>query len=135
MKQAIIFGIIFIIFGMLLALGPQVLFKVCGHGEGGYPLCHWTAQAEIGVGLLIAALGICMIVFTHPKTHLGIAIGIFFTGIIALFIPHSLIGGCIEKNMACRKITFPALTVLCIIILVLSAALVVYCEMKKTKDI
>ena len=135
MKQAVIFGTIFILFGMFLALGPQVMFKVCGHGEGGYPLCHWTARAEIGVGLLVAALGICMIVFTDPKTHLGLAIGIFFAGLIALFMPHSLIGGCIAKDMVCRKIAFPVITVLSIMVLVLSAAVVVYCEMKNQKDI
>jgi hypothetical protein len=40
-------------------LGPQFLFKVCAHREESFPHCHWSAQAEIGIGLLIAALGAC----------------------------------------------------------------------------
>ena len=133
MKQAIIFGVIVIILGLFIALGPQVLFKVCSHGERGYSLCHWTAQAEIGMGLLIAALGICMIVFSDYKTHLGLAIGIFLAGFIALFIPHTLIGGCVNKEMACRRIAFPALTVESIIVILFSIIVVVYIELKYNK--
>ncbi|MDR0474411.1 MAG: DUF4418 family protein, partial [Treponema sp.] len=81
MKKAIIFGAVIIILGLLIALGPQFLFKVCGHGEDKYPHCHWSAQAEIGMGLLIIALGTCMIVFTDPKTHLGLIIGVFMVSL------------------------------------------------------
>jgi hypothetical protein len=132
MKKAIITGMVAIVLGLLIALGPQVLFKVCAHGEGDFPLCHWTAQAEIGIGLLIAALGICMIVFTDPQTHLGLSIGIFMAGLVALFIPHTLIGGCIGETMACRKVAFPALTIESIIVVVFSAVNVVFGEMKKS---
>jgi len=143
MKKAIICGSIVIILGLLIALGPQFLFKVCdskkmsseltnddcsddGCGCSGsvvinYPICHWSARAEIGIGFLIAALGICLIVFTDPKIHLGLFIGIFFTSIIALAIPHSLIGGCAMMTMRCRKTAFPALTAESIALLVFSA--------------
>jgi len=131
MKRGIIFGAVVIVLGLLIALGPQFLFKVCAHGEDGYPHCHWSAQAEIGMGLLIAALGICMIVFTDRKTHLGLLIGIFLTGIIVLFIPHALIGGCGMMTMQCRKIAFPAITAESVILLVFSAVIAVYIEMKK----
>ncbi|MCL2444080.1 MAG: DUF4418 family protein [Treponema sp.] len=133
MKKNVIIGSVFVIMGLLIALGPQVLFKVCTHGESGFPLCHWTAQAEIGIGLLIAALGICMIVFSDLKTHLGLSIGLFMAGLIALFIPHSLIGGCLIDTMACRKVAFPALTVKCIVVMILSATVLVYCEIKSRK--
>ena len=97
MKKAIICGSAVIIFGLLIGLGPQFLFKVCslaamsteaaaaaptetaeaaetstdscgvggGCGSGGcgggtaesFPICHWSARAEIGIGLLIVAPG------------------------------------------------------------------------------
>jgi len=133
MKRNIIFGSVVIVLGLLIALGPQFLFKVCVREECcDYPHCHWSAQAEIGMGFLIAALGICMIVFTDPKTHLGLSIGIFLAGINALFIPHSLIGGCDSMAMACHRVGFPAITVESIILLVFSMAFTVYGEMKKT---
>jgi len=140
MKRAIIFGSVIIILGLLIALGPKFLFKVCetmastenaedccaetakdsccGPSKSDLPICHWSAQAEIGIGFLIVSLGICLIVFTDIKTHLGLFIGVFFSGIITLFIPNALIGGCSVKTMVCHKIAFPALTVESILLVV-----------------
>jgi len=154
MKKCVIFGSVVILLGLLIALGPQFLFKVCelimtttGEAEdccaepetddccaptvGDLPICHWSARAEIGVGLLIAALGICMLVFTDPKTQLGLVIGVFFSAIVALFIPNTLIGGCDSMAMACHRVAFPTLTIESVILLVFSAVIVVLGEIKK----
>ena len=135
MKRNIIIGIVIIILGLLIALGPQFLFKVCGHGEEGFPHCHWSAQAEIGMVLLIAALGACMIVFTDTKTHLGLAIRTFLASIIVLAIPNFLIGGCGSLAMKCRRVAFPALTSESIVLLVFSAILVTIIVIQKPQTI
>jgi hypothetical protein len=134
MKKTIIFAAIIIALGLLIALGPQFLFKVCAHGDDGYPRCHWSGQAEIGLGLLIAALGACMVVFPDPKTHLGLSIGVFMAGTIALCIPHALIGGCGMMAMQCRKVAFPALTAESVVLLVFAAVTTVYVAMKKPRE-
>jgi hypothetical protein len=136
MKKGIIIGSITIVLGLLIAFGPQILFKVCAHGEGGFPLCHWSARAEIGMGLLIAALGICLIVFPDSKTQQGLTIGIFLSGIIALSIPNVLIGGCSVMTMDCRKIAFPILSLICIITLIGSVIYSIHIEgkMKNTDN-
>jgi hypothetical protein len=121
MKIRIFSGGVVIILGLLIALGPQFLFKVCPVAEGMIMKCHWSAQAEIGVGALIAALGIALILFANPKTRLGLTIGIFLAGVLALLIPHNLIGGCAMHSMACRKIAFPSITVISILLLIGSA--------------
>jgi hypothetical protein len=131
MKKSIIIGGIVIALGLLIALGPQYLFKVCAAHDGAFSLCHWTAQAELGMGMLIAALGICLIVFTDPKTQIGLTIGILLTSIMVLGIPHALIGGCSVKTMACRRVAFPAITVIGIVLLAYSIIVVAYSEMKK----
>jgi hypothetical protein len=131
MKKSIIIGSVVVALGLLISLGPQFLFKVCAHGESGYPHCHWSAQAEIGMGLLIVVLGICMVVFKDPKTLLGLCIGAFLSGIVSLGIIHFLVGGCGSLAMACHRVAFPALTVESVILLVFSAVVVVYIEMKK----
>jgi uncharacterized membrane protein len=133
MKKEIIFGVIVILLGLFIALGPQFLFKVCGHGEESMPHCHWSAQAEIGMGLLIVALGACMLVFIDPKTHLGLIIGVFMASLIALAIPHFLIGGCGMMSMQCRKIAFPALTVESIVLLLFSAVMITLNAIQKPK--
>ena len=108
-------AIIYTALGLLLALGPQFLFKVC---DSHTMVCHWTAQAEIGIGGIIALLGVAMFIFTDVKIQLGLSIGILLSGIFALLVPHLLIGGCSTASMACNTIAFPAITVICILLLV-----------------
>jgi hypothetical protein len=131
LKRDIIFGVIVIVIGLFIAFGPQHIFKVCAHGDGAYALCHWSAQAEAGIGLLIAALGACVIVFADARTRLGLFIGIFLSGVVALAIPHFLIGGCNSASMRCRTTAFPALTVESVILLVFSAVILTITAMKK----
>ncbi|MDR0662477.1 MAG: DUF4418 family protein [Spirochaetaceae bacterium] len=133
MKNRIISGGGVIIFGLLIALGPQFLFKVCPVMDGMFMKCHWTARAEIGVGgPLIAGLGLALIFFANPKIRLGLTIGIFLAGVLALLIPHALIGGCANHMMPCRKITFPAITVIAVLLLITAAINALYLVRKKT---
>jgi hypothetical protein len=134
MKKGIITGSLAVVLGLLIALWPQVLFKACAHGTS-FPLCHWSARAEIGMGLLIAALGICLIVFSDSKTQQGLAIGIFMAAIIALSTLHVLIGGCNVMTMACRRIVFSALTVECTTLLVISVITMFIIEREAEKNV
>jgi len=129
LKNSLFYGITTIILGLLVALGPEFLFRVCGAHNGTFTLCYWTARAEIGMGMLIAALGLCFITFTDPKTQLGLLIGIFLTGIIVIGLPYVLIGGCSAKTMPCHAVAFPALTVEAAILLAYSIFMMVL-EMK-----
>jgi hypothetical protein len=131
MKNRIISGGAAIIFGLLIALGPQFLFTVCPVMGDMVMKCHWTAQVEIGVGALIAALGIALVVFAGPQIRLGLTIGIFLSGVLALLIPHALIGGCAMPSMPCRKIAFPAITVISILLLITAALNGLYLARKK----
>jgi hypothetical protein len=156
MNKTVIISAVVMALGLLIALGPQFLFKVCdpnmsssanadaddccaepaqndccGTAASSLPICHWSARAEIGIGLLIVALGACMIVFTDPKTHLGLLIGTFLASIVALGIPHSLIGGCATMTMRCRRVAFPALTIESIVLLVFSAIMIILIVIKK----
>jgi hypothetical protein len=133
MKNRVISGGTTVVFGLLIALGPQFLFKVCPVMGDMIMKCHWSAQAEIGAGALIAALGIALIFFADSKTRLGLTIGIFLSGVLALFIPHGLIGGCPMHSMACRKAAFPAITVLSILLLTGSALSALYLARNRNK--
>ena len=131
MKIRIIGGVAAIVLGLLIALGPQLLFKVCEPMGENFMKCHWSAQAEIGIGALIAALGIALTLFANLKTRLGLTIGIFLSGILALLIPHALIGGCPMPSMQCRKIAFPAITVISILLLLGSGFYTAYLAREK----
>jgi hypothetical protein len=133
MKNRIVSGGAVIVFGLLIALGPQFLFKVCPVVGDMVMKCHWSAQAEIGVGAVIAALGIALVIFASAEIRLGLTVGVFLAGILALLIPHVLIGGCSMPSMACRKITFPAITVTGILLLAAMALNAVYLARRKNE--
>jgi hypothetical protein len=126
MKNRIASGAAMIALGLLIALGPQFLFKVCNATGHGFLRCHWSAQAEIGVGMLIAALGAASLLFEESAIRLGLSIGVFFSSVIVLSIPHALIGGCGMMTMACRRVAFPALTVIGFIALAGAAGNAIY---------
>jgi len=133
MKKNIISGGAAIIFGLLIALGPQFLFKVCASPEGLFLKCHWAARAEFCTGLLIAALGVFMVIFSDYKVQLGLTIGLFLTGLFSVVIPHELfIGLCKDADAPCRKVTNLVLTILCVIVIVGAVINMIYLE-KKTK--
>jgi hypothetical protein len=121
MRNRIVSGGAVVVLGLLAALGPQFLFRVCPVMGDMVMRCHWTAQAEIGVGALIAALGIALMIFASPGIRLGLSIGVFLSGVLVLLLPHVLIGGCPSPFMECRKIAFPALTVIGILLLITAA--------------
>ena len=108
------YGIVFAALGLLIAIGPQFLFRVC---DSHTMICHWTAQAEIGIGAIIALLGISMFIFSDIKIQLGLSIGILLSGIHALLVPHLLIGGCATPSMPCKTTAFPAITAISILLL------------------
>ncbi|MDR1932162.1 MAG: DUF4418 family protein [Spirochaetales bacterium] len=132
MKNRILSGTAVIIAGLLICLGPQFLFKVCGpalsHNGGGpvWMKCHWSAQAEIGIGALLAAFGLALLLSGSRDIRTGLSAGVFLSAILALLIPHGLIGGCPMATMPCRAISFPSITVLGILLLIISAGNILY---------
>ena len=153
MKNSIILSSVIIVCGLLIAFGPQFLFRVCdpvmtstgetedccavpeesgccGPTASSLPICHWTAQAELGMGMIITALAACIIIFGDLKIQFGLNIGIFLSSIIALCFPHLLIGGCATPDMACRRVAFPILTIICLLVLVISVIEMVLTDRK-----
>ncbi|MDR0877983.1 MAG: DUF4418 family protein [Treponema sp.] len=120
MKQRLIFGIFFALIGLLIAIGPYTLFPVCESMGTMIMKCFWTRRAELGIGLLIAILGILTILFKSPQIRLGLGIGVFLNGALALLIPTALIGVCADPHEPCRLLTLPSLSVLSGILIALA---------------
>lgn len=116
MKNRLISSLIFILAGLFTILAPTVLFPVC---ESEMKMsCYYTKQAEIGVGILIIALGIVSVLFSSSKVRLGISIAQFFNAILVLAFPLKLTGLCKMSEMACRAGTLPALIVISVLLLI-----------------
>jgi hypothetical protein len=120
----IIKGAFFVALGALIALGPQFLFRICEqtHGHEGVTKCWWSAQAEIGVGAVIALLGFLCILIRETHASIGLSLAIALNGILAFLIPNVLTGMCEHPHMNCRLTTLPALNILSVVTVLAAAA-------------
>jgi hypothetical protein len=111
MKKRAIYGIYFIVIGIILAVGPHTFFAVCPKGEH-FMKCWWSAQAEIPIAIMFIVAGITMLAFKSAETQVAISIMTTTLGVMAILIPSVLIGGCMKDTMPCQSITFPCIYVI-----------------------
>lgn len=124
MKNRIIFAAAFVLLGLFVILAPTVLFPVC---ESEMKMaCFFTKKAEIGVGLVIAALGVIYFFLKNKDIRLGIAIAELLNAGLVLAFPAKLTGLCKMSDMACRVKTYPALIVLSVLLALTAAANIVF---------
>ena len=124
MKNRILFAAAFILLGLLVILAPTVLFPVC---ESEMKMaCFFTKKAEIGVGLVIAALGVIYFFLKNKDIRLGISIAQFLNAGLVLAFPAKLTGLCKMSDMACRVKTYPALIVLSVLLALTAAVNIVF---------
>jgi len=124
-------GILFIIFGLLVAVGAQTIFQPCLDGiqicADGKPVnmfmpmkCYWSGMAEIGPGAAIAFLGVLLLCFRQSQVRLGIIFAQTLLGVMVILFPACLIGICASKTHDCRILFYPMMLVLGSLVIVLS---------------
>lgn len=117
-------GIVVIVLGVLVALIPIVIFPVCGNmielmnGKSIFMKCHWTAMAEVLLGILMVFDGMLIMIFKNWEARIALSIMSFLFGLIVLLIPTVVIGMCETATMACRVGTEPALIVMSVITMI-----------------
>ncbi|MBD8047464.1 MAG: DUF4418 family protein [Clostridium argentinense] len=119
MKNRVGIGIIYLIAGVLLIFGPQTFIPVCPQGEK-IMKCFWTQRAELGIGILFMASGVCVFLTKSELIRLGISISNVFLGVLTFLVPFVLIGGCKNLDMTCRSITFPIFYVIASVVIIVS---------------
>lgn len=114
MNKNRIFGILFVVLGVLIMLTPGTISPVCpAMADGKFMKCHWMGQAIKGVGGLMTVLGIIYTaICCQRKMLFAFSITNILVGIYAILIPAKLIGGCKMPEMACRAKTMPTLYLL-----------------------
>lgn len=125
MTNKLISSIPAIILGLLIAFAPKTFAQPCPPMEDGHFMkCHWSAQAALGIGLVIAVIGVIAF-FVDTRIQTGLAIAAGLNGALTIAIVKVLIGGCMKADMHCNMIMVPTLMVLGILTIVY-AVVVVY---------
>jgi hypothetical protein len=83
--------------------------------------CHWTAIAELVLGIPLAILGIELLLSRHKETRMALGILGTTMGLFIILIPTTLIGVCMMGEMLCNSVMKPAL--------ILAGSLVAVCSL------
>lgn len=130
MNKKLYAGISQIVLGILIAITPQTFAHVCAVKET--PMaCHYTAQAALGIGIVIVALGIVGLLVSD-QTRAGLDLANAVLGVLTIAVPTVLIGVCKGAMMRCHMVTLPTLIVLGVLLAVL-AAIAAYLDLKPAK--
>lgn len=129
MKNRVGIGIVYLILGVLLIVGPMTFISVCPQGEK-IMKCFWTQRAELGVGVVFVMSGLFMMLLKSESVRLGMSISNALLGILTILMPAVLIGGCKKADMACRSITFPVFYVIGAIAIIVSVVNCLYLRKK-----
>lgn len=143
MKNKLFASIPAIIFGVLIAIAPLTFAKPCatgGMGKGGsmhkmpmmmQPMaCYYTGRAAIGIGVVIAVLGIIAL-FVKEQIRAGLSIAVIVNALLMLSVTTFLIGVCKSPMMHCASVMRPTLIVFSVLALVF-AAVSVYFDTKSS---
>jgi len=122
MKNRVIFGLFYIIIGVLFAAGPFTLFKICGmeHHRDAPDICFYMARSVAGNGGLMAALGVLYIFAENGGARVGLAVSNILNIVLVFLFANVIIGVNPMETMPCRYLTLPSLNVISVIAFILT---------------
>jgi hypothetical protein len=88
--------------------------------------CFWTARAEIGVGVLLLAVGALLFISHKLESRRFLSILALILGIFIALFPTELIGVCAGPNMSCVVVMKPTLLLIGIVTGVLGLAAMIW---------
>ena len=120
MRLQRIFGILFLVLGLLLFLTPGTLAPVCPmKPDGSFMKCHWMGEAARMLGGLITALGVIFLL--SKRSRIGIAFSNIGLGVCLILLQTVVIGTCKNAAMHCNVYTKPVILLLAILLIVINA--------------
>ena len=111
MSKNKITGIVIALLGLLTALIPTVIFKVCAAMDGKFMKCHWTSQVEVALGIAVLVLGLLIVLSKENAAASAYAVASAVNGVLVILIPTAVIGVCGSADMPCHSGTKPALII------------------------
>ena len=93
--------------------------------------CHWSAVAEIALGVPLLASGVILFVTKNRGVKITMGIMGIILGIMAALIPGYLIGVCGMATMICRQVMLPAILLASGLVVLAGVATVILASTRK----
>jgi hypothetical protein len=111
-----IIAIVLLFAGLVLIFVPSY-YTCAAHGKAiqlpsgkSIPMkCLWTARAEIGLGVLLLAVGSFLLISRKLESRRFLSILALILGILIILFPTALIGVCTNPDMPCVMLMKPIL--------------------------
>ena len=127
MKRISASGIVTVVLGLLIVLTPALLpvcqgFLELASGKQVPMRCHWTARAEMLLGVLVLIVGLMIAFLKSPEGRQRLHHQVALLGAATILTPLFIIPTCANPDMACNVATKPALIILGGIVLLVGLA-------------
>ena len=117
-------GICLLVLSAAALLGTHFLFHACGPKEdGSYMTCHYAQSASEGTAAVLAVLALLLLISKSRSAMKAYAAAMVPVSVLMILIPNTLIPLCMMPDMRCRSVMRPAVLVIGILILLISAVL------------
>lgn len=103
-----IFGILFSVLGILVAITPRYILPVCELTGKQKMACSYTGAAEIFIGAILISVSIGIFFSNSKEAFKWLMFVAFFDGLSVILLPSAL-GYCANPNMPCHYGTVPML--------------------------
>lgn len=135
-----IIAIVLMISALVLIFVPS-FYTCAAHGKaiqlpGGKSIpmkCLWTARAEIGMGVLLLAVGAFLFISRKLESRRFLSIFALILGIFVILFPTALIGVCINPDMQCVVLMKPILLLIGVVTGVLGIVATAWNFVRKSK--
>ena len=117
---------------LAIALAPKTVFHTCGvKPDGSWMLCHWTGEAVVGAGVVLACLAGVRFLAPPPMKQ-GIDISMLLLTVLTALLPGHLLPLCKMATMPCHVLFQPAVLFIAVF-LALALAADIFWQRKKDK--
>jgi hypothetical protein len=123
-------GVVIAPIGILVMVVPRYILPVCEYqgrlmetkmGMSIPMKCSWTAQSELGIGLVIIVAALALLLSKQAETRKMISLILVALGIVVVLLPTTLIGVCPNPMMTCHAGALPALGLLGGLLIIVAA--------------
>ena len=111
-----------LVFAFLLMIGEKTFLRPCGtRPDGTFMTCHWAGEALLGIAAVMLVMSLLHLLPLRTGMKEGLVFAMIPVSFLIIVLPGRLIPLCMMETMRCHVIMQPAVTVIAVLNIVLSA--------------